>query len=317
MNNKNILLTFMVVILVLITGCANFVSVMPPDMDINNAKVVNQAIDLSQKDAQIAFFSTRPVKYLDKIISNTGFVFMMANDGSKMAYITGTFHSLESPISWSPDGQKFLAVTYNDDVSSYCISLIEQNDTKCLIKDGNTPNWSPDGRKVAYYMPQNQAFHPTLNLLDMESGASKLIVNLPDSKTPSSSTWSPDGNSLAYQVNNKTSTDKQIWIYSFLTAKESFLTRGEMPVWSPKGNEIAFIRDGQLQLLNLSTKQETHLLDEFKDISWPAWSPDGEKLLFVSFDSGNGDIYYIERYSKKVVKLTNDNFSDEAPSWRP
>ncbi|WP_106478210.1 Tol-Pal system beta propeller repeat protein TolB [Phytohalomonas tamaricis] len=49
----------------------------------------------------------------------------------------------------------------------------------------------------------------------------------------------------------------------------------------------------------------------------PAWSPDGQKLAYVSFESGRPAIYVQQLSSGKRVKLTSFKGINGAPAWSP
>lgn len=304
-----------------IFGCSpNIVLVKKPTI-LEAASAVSQSTNLSWQEGRIAFFSNRPAVFNGKVLDHTGLVFFMDGKGSQMKYFEGAFHSQKSPVAWSPDGQQMVLNAYDQKVSSYCVEWFDATFQKCLVKDGHTPSWSPDSKKIAYtkaalYDNGKVVERPALNVLDMGSGISEKIVALPESDRFSLSSWSPDNLSLAYDLVQKNGAF-EIWVHSFSDGKERFLTNGEMPAWSPSGDEIVWIRDKKLFLYNFTTQQEAQLLREFSNIAWPAWSPDGKKLLFVAADSGSSGIYYLDRPSNKVLRLTNDGYSDEAPSWRP
>ncbi len=65
------------------------------------------------------------------------------------------------------------------------------------------------------------------------------------------------------------------------------------PVWSPRGDEIAFIRriDGNFEVMTIHPdgKQASQLTHTKGNEAHLAWSPDGERLLFTSSRMGFKD----------------------------
>jgi len=55
------------------------------------------------------------------------------------------------------------------------------------------------------------------------------------------------------------------------------------------------------------------LVDDFE----PAWSPDGNKIAFVSDRDGNREIYFMNAGGSGQTRLTNDPASDLGPAWSP
>ncbi len=51
--------------------------------------------------------------------------------------------------------------------------------------------------------------------------------------------------------------------------------------------------------------------------AYPAWSPDGDRVVFSSKQNGNWDIYVINADSSGRLRLTTDDAIDAAPSWSP
>jgi Tol biopolymer transport system component len=54
-----------------------------------------------------------------------------------------------------------------------------------------------------------------------------------------------------------------------------------------------------------------------KSIQSMAWSTDGERLLFSSERTGNGDIYVMNADGTGLQRLTRSKAEDRDPSWQP
>lgn len=94
----------------------------------------------------------------------------------------------------------------------------------------------------------------------------------------------------------------------------------ELP-FSPDGTEQIVVRgEGQLDLWrsNLMTHQELRVTSTNQAEYDPAWSPVDNRIVYVSEETGKGDIYMLNLDGSAVVRLTEniDDF-DKHPTWSP
>lgn len=61
----------------------------------------------------------------------------------------------------------------------------------------------------------------------------------------------------------------------------------------------------------------TVLTDSAGDDTTPAWSPDGEHIVFVSTRDGNREIYVMDADGHNQINLTNHPADDWMPAWSP
>lgn len=102
--------------------------------------------------------------------------------------------------------------------------------------------------------------------------------------------WAPDGNRIAYTHLPQDSMEElngpyQIWILYLDSLKKEFITMGYRPDWSPDGNKIAYVKNKNIYVIELDTRQVTQLTD-WGECFFPSWSPNGEK---IAFDTNHND----------------------------
>src|SRR5262249_26632021 len=52
-------------------------------------------------------------------------------------------------------------------------------------------------------------------------------------------------------------------------------------------------------------------------IARPVWSPDGKYIAFVTFLTGNWEVYSVDLYGKNLKRLTNNSAPDVEVAWSP
>ena len=84
---------------------------------------------------------------------------------------------------------------------------------------------------------------------------------------------------------------------------------------SPDGNQIAYSDNGQLKILNLSNWLFTTLSNSGNSSIQPAWSPDGQRLLFAFGDFPS--IFVISTADGKAAQLSPWDTIEKSPAWSP
>jgi TolB protein len=145
-----------------------------------------------------------------------------------------------------------------------------------------SPTFSPDGNKIAFVSNKDGTARIYAISIPSPETPIKSIKPLLISKQNRDNTapaWSPDGTKLAYSA--MADGVRQIWIYDFLTQKETQLTRGlgnkENPSWAPNSAHLIFHssthQSSELFLMNLTEKEAIQISHGADEKRFPCWEP--------------------------------------------
>ncbi|HKW86654.1 MAG TPA: Tol-Pal system beta propeller repeat protein TolB [Nitrospiraceae bacterium] len=95
-----------------------------------------------------------------------------------------------------------------------------------------------------------------------------------------------------------------------------------MPRWSPDRRFLAFTayrsRNTQdIDMIELATGKRWTLVSLGGLNITPAFSPDGNDLVFATSQDGNSELYKLDTRTKVLQRLTNNSAGDLSPSWSP
>lgn len=164
------------------------------------------------------------------------------------------------------------------------------------------------------------------------TGLTQLTTN---TANDSSAVWSADGEKIAFQTTRD--GDFEIYTMNADGTQQSNLTRNgaafdAAPAFAPDpdGGKVAFTSsrttgegvdnpEGDLEVftVNLDGTGLTQLTKNAENDFDSDFSPDGERIAFLSDRDGNVEVYSMESDGAQQTNLTRNDAADEFPSWSP
>jgi len=239
----------------------------------------------------------------------------------------------DSQPRWSPDGQEIVFLSRRDSGTQRAYRMkADGSQQRPLFSDPNILSswvvWSPDGQWLAvpsvltYEQTGLGQSYPT-HLYLIKASTGEIFHEFLDAVA---ATWSPNGEELAYV--HRRGQDYEIYIYSLKEGR----TRRLLSVshlwyveWSPDGQWLACV-SGKLEPNYVDTrlfiirpdgsgKRDLTPQGVLAILAGPGtWSPDSRYLL-VDIQTQKLDVGIIDVITGDLLKVTNDEYFDEAHSW--
>jgi Tol biopolymer transport system component len=202
----------------------------------------------------------------------------------------------DSP-SWSPEGDRLV---YTKDNLLYTIQIESVDEIEFESPFGGgvyQPAWSGQNEFLMIYAPFGkypQIWHSVGEKSDWKA----ITPKIPFQFDP---VWSPDGKSYAFSGAPGTIFSEWFEFFRF-------------------GFRLTFydVKARDIYVVDIVTGQMDRITDRQEDESQPAWSPDGQKLAFVSIEKDdNPEIFIINRDGTNLTQVTNSLAQDIYPTWSP
>lgn len=263
-------------------------------------------------------------------------VFVDSLDGTVHRPLTTDFTDLEwgnNYPDWSPDGRR-IAFTAKGGI---IVFSLDTNQAIHLTQStgGGNPAWSPDGQFIAY--TRRHEGNVDLYVMQSDDSGSRKVAQLgsePTSYTPPYLIiWLPDGKHILYNdklIDTRTGEIASLQ-FNFDTSYAEWLIPAEkaiiiplpVPTLSPPtatpgrprdrtSGRIAYtscssaeLESCEIFVINADGSEPTRITQNDAEDHSPDWSPDGQRLVFVSNRDGRDEIYVMDADSGNPVRLTD------------
>ncbi len=231
---------------------------------------------------------------------------------------SGTGHTtgVEASPLGPPQDQILFVSRREGDRAIYLMNAEGTNQTRLTRsrREEWNPAWSPDGTKIAFLSNRDVYGHPEASMepehqwevepseiyvMNADGSEQKRVTKMEGHKGEPA--WSPDGTKIAFDASPGTFlADTAIYLMNvdgggLKRLTQSPLGRFEVNVYSPQGASVAWI-------------------EENRD---PVWSPDGNRIAFVSGHGEGVEIYGMSADGSNATNLTQSRGGDWEPQWSP
>ena len=193
------------------------------------------------------------------------------------------------------------------------------------------PTWSPDAERIAF--SSNRTGKSQIFIMDKDGTGQKQITFDNSNDWP---IWLPDGKTIAFRSTNGVG----LWWWRLVNLEKKEILDLTEPsydffyqklAWSPDGKSIAYMsmkeqearNDGssQIHIRNIEGDSDKILTDNIWANILPVWSPDSQRIAFLSEMNGEYNayaLYIINSNGTGLRQLTDPIFSDVGVifSWR-
>ncbi|MGA7810322.1 Tol-Pal system beta propeller repeat protein TolB [Bradyrhizobium sp.] len=250
---------------------------------------------------------------------------LMDQDGANVHYLTKGSDLVLTP-RFSPSTQEITYMEFGQDDPRVYLYNIETGQREVV---GNfpgmsfSPRFSPDGQRII--MSLQQGGNSNLFVMDLRSKATTRLTDTPAIDT--SPSYSPDGSQICFESDRGGKPQIYVMPAGGGTAQRISFSKDDTnasystPVWSPRGDYIAFTKQGSGQfaigLLKPDGSDERILTAGFHN-EGPTFAPNGQVLMFFRDPGGNSgpSLFSIDVSGRFEQKVPTPGFASD-PAWSP
>jgi len=246
-------------------------------------------------------------------------LYMMNPDGTNIIQITSGQYWHRNG-RWSPDAKKIVCNTEEGTTTAGTSMVVMNSDgsSRKLLGLGYQMSWVPDGSLILF----------TYSALEIKDYDAKLYSITPDGnnrkivsdKYIGYNTFSPDGLKILF---SKSDTLLRIVLLDYPSFENPFYIgphSSGYPAYSPNSHEIAFSRTdttngtrlSNIYIMNGEGSNIRNISNHISEEHFfePHWSPDGEKIIFLSYTTDGTQksfLYMVNKDGTNLHKVIDDD----------
>jgi TolB protein len=238
---------------------------------------------------------------------------------------------------WSPDGKKIAFWRVGDqgiptpEAGLYVMNADGSGQRRLARNNLWGALWSPDGRKLAF--AGNSSGRLDVYVVNADGSGLRRLTRV----SWVGFSWSPDGRKIAFvkrvRCDWKCSRNSELWLMNADGSGQRRLVQGQQisaaPTWSPDGQTLVYESSyrpnpsnprleywwvSELFRVNVDGSAKRRLAEGAR----PAWSPDGQQILFVGRRHSKADLWIMNADGTGQRRLTaTPGYGEGAFAWSP
>ncbi|MEO7889996.1 MAG: hypothetical protein ABIW19_08340 [Vicinamibacterales bacterium] len=242
-----------------------------------------------------------------------------------LLFFAGTFHSAvarDGAPSWAPDSQTLIFTSEVDEGPSAMFTMQRDGSRRRRLGERRdrerNPAYSPDGTAVAFDSEADG--NSEIYVMNADGSHVRRLTSNPAADMAPA--WSSDGTRLAFMSDrgSRAGTD----IYTMRADDGSQLVRvtndqtNWAPQYSPDGRQLAVQINRDVSVVDLSSGTRRRLTAEPLNGMNPTWSPDGQRIAFVTTRRAQAEIFTMASDGSNqqlLVSMASGSVID--PRWSP
>jgi TolB protein len=266
-----------------------------------------------------AYFDTRIV-----YVSETGparrrikRLAIMDYDGANHRFLTNGQYTVLTP-RFAPDQRTITFMTYQGNRQPrVMVYEIETGRVRPLVEQPFmtfAPRYSPDSSRIIFSMAING--NTDIYTIPVAGGTPTRLTNTAGIDTGGS--YSPDGRRIVFESDR--SGTQQIYVMNADGSNQRRISFGgggyATPVWSPRGDLIAFTRTGAFQIGVMTPEGSgARILTSGVYAEGPSWAPNGRAVMFTR-GASQGQLWYVD-VASGALRRVQTPLGGSDPAWSP
>jgi TolB protein len=242
---------------------------------------------------------------------------IMDYDGANHRFLTNGQYTVLTP-RFAPDQRTVTFMTYQGDRQPRVMVYdIESGQVRPLVAQPYmtfAPRYSPDSSRIIFSMAING--NTDIYTIPVAGGTPTRLTNAPGIDTGGS--FSPDGRRIVFESDR--SGNQQIYVMNADGSGQRRISFGgggyATPVWSPRGDLIAFTRTGSFQIGVMTPEgSNARILTSGIYAEGPSWAPNGRAIMFTR-GASQGQLWYVDIASGALRRVATP-LGGSDPAWSP